>query len=64
MSKYIEPDKTAKVKTRLYTYEVFMSIQVLASNSDEADSLLDNQGGYVSTRRVHLVNDVDVFEEK
>jgi hypothetical protein len=64
MSKYIEPDKTAKVKTRLYTYEVFMSIQVLASNSDEADSLLDNQGGYVSTRRVRLVNDVDVFEEK
>lgn len=64
MSKYEKPDQTAKIKTRLYTYHITMDIQVLASNSDEADSLLDNQGGYVSTRRVLLVSEVDIFEEK
>lgn len=64
MSKYKEPDQTAKVKTRLYTYHITMDVQILASNVEEADSLLDNQGGYVSTRRVLLVNDVDVFEEE
>ena len=64
MSRYKEPDQTSKVKTRLYTYHITMDVQILASNVEEADSLLDNQGGYVSTRRVLLVSDVDVFEEK
>jgi len=64
MSKYTKPDQTAKVKTRLYTYHITMDVQVLASNSEEADSLLDNQGGYVSTRRVLLVSDAAVFEEE
>ena len=64
MSRYKKPDQTAKVKTRLYTYHITMDVQILASNVEEADSLLDNQGGYVSTRRVLLVSDVPVFEEE
>ena len=64
MSRYKKPDQTAKVKTRLYTYHITKDVQILASNVEEADSLLDNQGGYVSTRRVLLVSDVPVFEEE
>ena len=64
MSKYKKPEEVAKIKTRLFTYEIVMTVQVLANNSEEADSLLDNQGGYVNTRKVLLIDEIDVFEEK
>jgi hypothetical protein len=64
VSKYKKPEEVAKIKTRLFTYEIVMTVQVLANNSEEADSLLDNQGGYVNTRKVLLIDEIDVFEEK
>jgi hypothetical protein len=57
-------EQVAKVSTRCYTYEVKMAVLVLASNEEEAESLLNNQGGYVSTRKVELVDDKPIYQEK
>ena len=57
-------EKVAKVSTRCYTYEVKMVAIVLASNEEEAESLLNNQGGYVSIRKVELIDDKPIYQEK
>lgn len=48
-------NKGNNVKTKCYTYEVTMLIQVLADDETTASAQLDEKGGYVSDRKVKLV---------
>ena len=43
------------MKTKCYTFEVTMLIQVLADDEKTATTTLDDKGGYVSNRKVKLV---------
>lgn len=47
--------------TGCYTYEVTMVVQVLAPNKDIADSKLEQEGGFVSSRKVEFKNVVVVY---
>jgi hypothetical protein len=40
------------MKTKCYTFEVTMLIQVLADDEKTATTSLDDKGGYVSDRKV------------
>lgn len=53
-----------KEQTRCFTYEVKMIIQILADTEDAAKKLLDDKGGYVSSRDVTLVDSVPLFSGK
>jgi hypothetical protein len=55
--------EVTKVSTSCYSYEVTMVVLVLASNEEEAVALLNTQGGYVSTRRVKLLEDKPIYNE-
>lgn len=48
-------------QTRCYTYEVKMVIQILADDEDTAKKLLDDKGGYVSSRAVSLIDSVPLL---
>jgi hypothetical protein len=50
-------------QTRCYSYEVKMVIQVLAEDEDTAKKLLDDKGGYVSSRVVKLIDSVPLLSE-
>jgi hypothetical protein len=43
------------MKTKCYTFEVTMLIQVLADDEATAKITLDDKGGYISDRKVKLV---------
>lgn len=50
---------TDKVEdTYCYTYSVEMIIQILAEDESKAADLLDKNGGYVTARKVTLVDSV------
>ena len=40
-----------------FTYEVKMIVHVFAENLQEADSKLDKEGGYISSRKASLLNE-------
>ena len=44
--------------TYCYTYKVEMIVQVLAEDEASAAEMLDKNGGYVTTRKVSLVDSV------
>lgn len=48
-------------QTRCYTYQVKMVIQILADDEDTAKKLLDDKGGYVSSRVVSLIDSVPLL---
>ena len=50
--------------THAYTYEVKMIVQILAEDEKEARSRLDNQGGYVTSRKVVLKDSIPLFNGK
>ena len=50
--------------THAYTYEVVMVVQILAEDEKEARNRLDNQGGYVTSRKVTLRDSVPLFNGK
>jgi hypothetical protein len=52
------------LKTRAFTYEVTMIVQILAEDEKEARSRLDGQGGYVTSREVSLKDSVPLFNGK
>jgi len=53
---------TDKVEdTNCYSYKVEMIIQILAENEESARMQLDDKGGYVTTRRVKLMDSVPVY---
>ena len=51
----------ANEATICYTYEVTMTVQVLAQNEPQASEKLSVEGGHVSKRDVKLLNSVEVF---
>jgi hypothetical protein len=54
--------KREEKETNCYTYEVKMVIQVFAENLEQANARLDENGGYISSREVTLLNSNTVFE--
>lgn len=55
---------TGTLATHAYTYEVMMVVQILAEDEKEARSRLDNQGGYVTSRKVNLKDSISLFNGK
>jgi len=55
---------TGTLATHAYTYEVMMVVQILAEDEKEARSRLDNQGGYVTSRKVNLKDSIPLFNGK
>lgn len=49
-------------KTAAYTYEVSLVVQVLAGSREEADSLMETQGGHVSLRKVNFMRSTEVYD--
>lgn len=47
--------------TKAFTYEVTMTIQILAESKADADKQLDEKGGYVSGREVKLLAATDLM---
>lgn len=56
-------EKKEEKETICFTYEVKMVIQVFAEDLTKANEKLDTEGGYVSSRRVSLLNKNTVFTE-
>ena len=56
-------EKKEEKETICFTYEVKMVIQVFAEDLKKANEKLDTEGGYVSSRRVSLLNKNTVFTE-
>lgn len=50
------------MKTKCYTFEVNMVIQILADDESTAKSTLDDKGGYISDRKVKLVKTTDLTD--
>jgi hypothetical protein len=53
-------NKGNNVKTKCYTYEVTMIIQVLAEDEATATQQLDEKGGFISDRQVKLIKTTDL----
>jgi hypothetical protein len=53
--------KEEEKETICYTYEVKMVIQVFADSIENANEKLEKEGGYVSSRRVSLLNKNTVY---
>lgn len=47
--------------TNCFTYKVEMVVQILAKDELTAKEQLDKQGGYVSNRKVSLMDSVPLF---
>jgi hypothetical protein len=47
--------------TNCFTYKVEMVVQILAKDEKTASEQLDKQGGYVSSRKVSLMDSVSLF---
>ena len=56
--------KREEKETICYTYKVEMVVQVFADDLDQANSRLDQNGGYISSRVVTLLNTNTVYEAK
>jgi hypothetical protein len=53
--------KEEEKETICFTYEVKMVVQVFAEDLEKANDKLEKEGGYVSSRRVSLLNKNSVF---
>ena len=47
--------------TNCYSYKVEMIIQILAGDEESARSELDKNGGYVTARKVKLMDSVPLY---
>ncbi len=50
------------MKTKCYTFEVTMVIQILADDESTAKTTLDDKGGYVSDRKVKLIKTTNLTD--
>lgn len=50
------------MKTKCYTFEVTLVIQILTDDEKTAKTILDDKGGYVSDRKVKLVKTTNLFD--
>jgi hypothetical protein len=57
-------NKNVEKETNCYTYRVDMVIQVIAENLPQANERLEQNGGYISSREVTLLDTNTVFEGK
>ena len=48
-------------ETTCYTYKVEMIVQILAEDEPKAADQLEKQGGYVTSRKVVLMDSVPLF---
>jgi hypothetical protein len=48
-------------ETTCYTYKVEMIVQILAEDEPKAADQLEKNGGYVTTRKVTLMDSVPLF---
>jgi hypothetical protein len=55
-------NKREEKETNCYTYKVEMTLQVIAENLEQANERLDQNGGYISSREVTLLDSKTVFE--
>ena len=53
-------NKGNNVKTKCYTYEVKLLVQILADDESTAAQQLDEKGGFVSDRQVKLIKTTDL----
>ena len=53
-------NKGNNMKTKCYTYEVKMLVQILADDESTAAQQLDEKGGFVSDRQVKLIKTTDL----
>ena len=51
-------------ETICYTYKVEMIVQVLAEDEPKAAEQLEKSGGYVTTRKVTLMDSLPLFNGK
>jgi hypothetical protein len=49
--------------TSCYSYKLEMVIQILAKDEKTAREKLDKDGGYVSSRKVNLMDAVELYAE-
>ena len=54
--------KREEKETNCYTYKVEMVIQIFAENLEQANARLDENGGYISSREVALLDTNTVYE--
>jgi hypothetical protein len=54
-------EKKEEKETICFTYEVKMVVQVFAEDLEKASEKLEKEGGYVSSRKVSLLNKNIVF---
>ena len=54
-------NKEEEKETICYTYEVKMVVQVFAEDLEKANEKLEKEGGYVSSRKVSLLNKNTVY---
>ena len=47
--------------TSCYSYKVEMIVQVFAADEESARLQLDDKGGYVTTRKVRLMDSVPIY---
>lgn len=50
------------MKTKCFTFEVAMIIQILADDEKTAKTTLDDKGGYISDRQVKLIKTTNLAE--
>jgi hypothetical protein len=56
---------TEKIEeTTCYTYKVEMIVHIMAEDEPKASEQLEKQGGYVSSRKVTLMDSVSLFNGK
>jgi hypothetical protein len=53
---------TEEKPTICFTYEIKMVVQVFAEDLEKANEKLDKEGGYISSRRVSLLNKNTVYD--
>ena len=51
-------------ETTCYTYKVEMIVQILAEDEPKASDQLEKNGGYVTSRKVVLMDSVPLFNGK
>jgi hypothetical protein len=58
-------EKTEKTEvTNCYTYKVEMLVQILSEDEKTAAQQLETSGGYVTSRKVTLMDSVSLFNGK
>jgi hypothetical protein len=50
--------------TKMYSYEVVMTVHIVADTEEEATKQLDEKGGIVTKRNVTLLNSALLYGEK